>query len=203
MIIGFDPGGNSGIPVLSKLENGDYLGEVATLRSVNEAFRWVSDRGSNGVAAAGIDTLLSWSTTTSGWRPMDLFLRGKFQEVANSVAASNSLYGAMGIQGMCMALLLRKQWPGIVLNETHPKVHYYSETHSRYEFRSAMIDWLRRRFSWEEFPIIENEHEWDALYSAIVTELALSRDRATDLIEETNARSALLFPAGPSNYFWI
>ncbi len=203
MIFGFDPGGKSGVALLSKGKNGGLVGEVATVHSVEEAFAWVCHRSATNLRAAGIDTLISWSVMPKGWRPMDVYLRKTYPEIAKSVVASNGLYGSMGIQGMAMALLLRKRWPKVTLNETHPKVQYFAEAKCRYQFSRSMIEWLQQRISWTRFPEILTDHEWDALFSAVITHQALSSQCRTDLIEKTQAKGSLLFPAGKCHYFWL
>jgi hypothetical protein len=56
--------------------------------------------------AAGIDTLMFWETGASGWRAADGWLRQKYPRAIKSVVSPNSLYGAMAIQGMAMAIKL-------------------------------------------------------------------------------------------------
>jgi hypothetical protein len=203
MIFGFDPGGKSGVALLTESQMGYFSGEVATLRSVADAYDWLSARASMTLEAAGIDSLISWSLKRAGWRPMDLYLREKYPKIENSVVSSNSLYGAMGVQGMAMAILLRKRWPSIILNETHPKVQYFAASGIRHRFGKQIIGWLEKQVRWNHFPEISTEDEWDALYSALFTHQALSSDERIDLIEATQAKESLLFPAGQSNYFWL
>jgi hypothetical protein len=122
MIFGFDPGGKSGVALLTESQIGYFSGEVATQRSVAEAFDWLSARTSTTLEAAGIDSLISWSLKRSGWRPMDLYLREKYPKIKNSIVSSNGLYGAMGVQGMAMAILLRKRWPSITLERNSVRI---------------------------------------------------------------------------------
>ncbi len=72
--------------------------------------------------------MLFWEAGPSGWRAADKSLRTKYDAARNSVIASNAVYGAMAVQGMALAMLLRKQWPNIILTETHPKVLYYTNS---------------------------------------------------------------------------
>ena len=118
--LGFDPGGDRRFGVA--LLEGDCV-TTSTISSVADAINWaVQECGQRQPIAAGIDTLLHWTTTRSGLRPCDLKLRADYPAVQNSVMALNSLFGAMAIGGMALALRLRQVWPEIVLNETHPKV---------------------------------------------------------------------------------
>jgi len=92
---------------------------------------------------------------------MDLYLRETYPQVRNSVISSNGLYGAMVVQGMAMAILLREQWGDILLNETHPKVQYYAQSGVVYRFGNSMTEWLKNQMSLTSFPDISNEDEWD------------------------------------------
>ena len=100
--LGFDPGGdrNFGVALL----DGDRM-IASTASNVDEVINWsVRECGSRQPVAAGIDTLLHWSTGKSGTRPCDLFLRAKYPAAKNSVMTPNSLYGAMAIGGMALAM---------------------------------------------------------------------------------------------------
>jgi hypothetical protein len=194
LIFGFDPGGETG---------------VALLR-INRRIRCIGGRGrgldssacgKKKPLVAGIDTFLCWSTTKSGWRPMDIYLRDTFSDVHASVLSSNSAYGAMAVQGMALAMRLRSKWPNIRLNETHPKVLYYALTRQFYmrDDISAMVDWLNHQFDPCLKCVVESEHQWDALISAWGTWLGISGQWKRDLVPRT---SELLFPAGRVTYFW-
>ena len=117
IFLGFDPGGEN--------SSGAALWRVGAMplttshRSVDAAFDWFrATLRDQRPMAAGIDTLLCWQTGPGGWRAPDRLLRDKYPEVRNSVVAPNSLFGSMAIQGMAMALKLRKCWSDIKLNET-------------------------------------------------------------------------------------
>lgn len=183
--------------------------KVNTTDNVNQAFQWFTDKvgTETEVKAAGIDTLLCWSTGDSGWRLVDKRLKEKYPFVQNSVMASNALYGAMVVQGISMAMLLRKEWSEIILNETHPKVQYYAQTKKPYKFQGKIIKWLRRQINCADFPQIRNEHEWDALYSAWITFRAIQNRATPDLLDVTNSRASatMLYPVCPIShihYYW-
>ncbi|MBG0793606.1 DUF429 domain-containing protein [Methylocystis sp. H62] len=118
--LGFDPGGNRkfGVAIL----DGNCV-KASTVNTVDDAMKWAVDAcGTRKPIAAGIDTLLHWATSESGMRPCDQQLRATYRAVRNSIVAPNGLFGAMAIGGLALALRLRQKWPGLVLNETHPKV---------------------------------------------------------------------------------
>jgi hypothetical protein len=129
--LGFDPGGDSrfGVALL-----GEDRVRASIVSTVDDALKWaIAECGSRRPIAAGIDTLLHWATAESGWRPCDCRLRRKYPSVQKSVISPNSLYGAMAIGGMALALRLREAWPEIILNETHPKVLLHARWRERYD----------------------------------------------------------------------
>lgn len=195
--LGFDPGGDRSFGVA--LLQGDRM-LASTVSNVDEAITWsVSECGSRQPIAAGIDTLLHWSTANSGTRPCDLFLRKKYPTVKNSVMTPNSLYGAMAIGGMALAMRLRQRWPEIVLNETHPKVMLHALGAERYkpETVGAAVQWFVDRAHCTE-GTIQGEHALDAAVSAWATREGLA-DNWPDII---GADADLLFPAGLVRYLW-
>jgi Protein of unknown function (DUF429) len=149
--------------------------------------------------AAGIDTLLHWATTKSGMRPCDKQLRALYPRMGNSIMAPNSLFGAMAIGGMALALRLRQVWPGIVLNETHPKVLLHALGAERYHPKTVdvAVQWFVGRARCVEVAV-QGEHELDAALSAWATREGLAGGW-TDII---GASDDLLFPAGPVRYLW-
>src|SRR6266852_5186042 len=132
-------------------------------------------------------------------RPCDLRLRAMYPTMANSVMAPNSLFGAMAIGGMALALRLRQVWPELAMNETHPKVLMHALGAERYhpETVDAAIRWFVGRAGCTEWGI-HGEHELDAALSASATREVLA-DGWIDII---GADADLLFPAGPVRYLW-
>jgi predicted nuclease with RNAse H fold len=195
--LGFDPGGDRSFGV-ALLDGGRMI--AATASNVGEAINWsIRECGPRHPVAVGIDTLLHWSTGKSGMRPCDLFLRAKYPAVKNSVMAPNSLYGAMAIGGMALAMRLRQLWPEIVLNETHPKVMLHALGARRYnpETLDAAVQWFVGRahcFEWT----IRDEHALDAAASAWATREGL----ANGWLDIIGTEADLLFPAGSVRYLW-
>jgi hypothetical protein len=194
--LGFDPGGDSRFGVALIAEGRVKASIVST---VGDAVKWAIDEcGSRRPIAAGIDTLLHWATTESGWRPCDYRLRRKYPSMQKSVIAPNSLYGAMAIGGMALALRLRETWPEIILNETHPKVFLHAHWRERYnlETLSATIQRFADRVEIE--CAFQSEHEFDAALSAWARREGLMGG----WIDIIGNNAALLFPAGPARYLW-
>ena len=196
IVLGFDPGGLSGAAIWrvgSKPISSSHL-------SVDSALDWFrSDLIAEIPTAAGIHTLLCWQTGKGGLRQPDQWLRDRYKEVSNSVVPPNSLYGAMAVQGMAMAMRLRQCWPDVKLNETHPKVLCSVKANLKDGYADDLVGWLRGQeesFSnWKP----RNEHERDALISAWATYQGLTGNWTTDLMPQSGAP---LFPAGRATYFW-
>ncbi len=202
IFLGYDPGGlgANGAAVLRVPDAGMPDARVATFDSVDEVLHWFRGiAGETNVDGAGIDTMLSWSTVRSGWRPMDEHLRKTYPRVQHSIFSSNSAAGSMAIQGMAMAFRLKQAWPNIKLNETHPKVLYYALAHQPYKFAEPMMEWLHNMINATNPPAIANDHEWDALLSAWATCQGFRGTWTTDLMSGVQR---LLLPAGPVTYFW-
>lgn len=203
--IGFDPGGAGGFGC-AVLRGGRSA--CATVDSVDAAVRWATGACEGSTpAAAGIDTLLFWQTTPSGWRGADEYLRRRYPRSKNSVLSSNGLFGSMSVQGATLALRLRERWPDIVLTETHPKV-LWAHLDTGFEYprqpRTAIgaVDWLERATG--TALAIGNEHEFDAALSAWAAvqgyEGAWTRDLALQRASKQTGDNVRL--VSPTNYFW-
>ena len=199
--LGFDPGGERKFGVA--LVSGRSI-VTSTVSSVDDAMCWaVRQCGSRQPIAAGIDTLLHWATSKGGWRACDWQLRMKYPSVKKSVMPPNSLFGAMAIGGVALALKIRHTWPQIILNETHPKVLLYAKSGLRYDPKcpptiKVAIQWLVTQGEYVEAEKIKGEHALDAAMSAWATQRGLL-EGWVDIIGATNN---LLFPADDVRYLW-
>lgn len=200
LVLGYDPGGKQANGVAALNVAASVSASTQTCRDVNHSLSWFRE-SSQGQRpdAIGIDSPLSWSTHGSGMRAMDHILRRAYPAVRLSVVPTNAARGAMVVQGMAAALELKKIWNAIRLNETHPKVLYYALAKKRYEYGPKMTEWLLSVVRPLRPVSVSNEHEWDALLSAWATLQGITGAWTEDLM--LNAQ-ALLFPAGPVNYFW-
>jgi hypothetical protein len=195
--LGFDPGGDRKFGVA--LLDGNCV-TALTVNNVDDAMNWaVHVCGSRQPVAAGIDTLLHWATARSGLRPCVLQLRTRYRRVQNSIMAPNTVYGAMAIGGVALALRLRKVWPELVLNETHPKVLLHALGAERYNPKTVdvAVRWFINRAHCADWKI-DGEHELDAALSSWATQTGL----AEGWVNIIGDPSDLLFPAGPVWYLW-
>ena len=106
----------------------------------------------------------------------------------------------MTIGGMGLALELRRAWPTIRLNETHPKVLYWALTGGRYaaEQFPAAARGFEFSHNLELAGPIDDDHQFDALLSAWATREGYTRGWQ-DLAEP---EADHIFPAGKVNYLW-
>lgn len=209
VFLGYDPGGNNahGVAAIQIDDEGHPDVRVASVATVEVALAWFSTvlAGAGTRAAIGIDTLTVWSTGTAGWRPADRCLRAAYPAVANSVASSNSLFGAMAVNGMSVALELRARAPHLVISETHPKVLHYALATTKHDFALDAIAMTARACAWVGADAIhlKNDHEWDALVSAYAVREGVEGRWTTDLHAlPARAGETLVRPAGPTRFFW-
>ena len=174
-----------------------------TCKSVEDAIGWFEGLSVR-PASIGVDTLTCWSTGVSGWRPADIWLRRQYPEARASIASPNSIYGSMSLGGMTLLLALRSIFPNIIVTETHPKVLYKVLSGRKYDFvanKPAMLELLSR--SYGVSADCGNDHEWDALISAVVAFHAASGSWARDLHQiDVDRGSRLVKPCGDTSYFW-
>ncbi|MEI7836499.1 MAG: hypothetical protein WCK05_08805 [Planctomycetota bacterium] len=208
-ILGYDPGGNGAHGVATvEVENGQIVAfTTATVATSEKAIRWlIEGREHNPPMGLGIDTLTVWSTGPSGWRPADRLLRGTYPAVVNSVAASNSLFGSMPINGMAVACVLRNQWRDLSISETHPKVMYYALTGKKYQ-DVALADRWAAVLGQMGLPTTGHlggaDHELDAVLSGYAAFLGLTGQWAADLHTlPTAPGERLVTPCGHTHYWW-
>jgi len=199
--LGFDPGGRGafGVALLQENRAGPAL---ATVDCATEAVKWVRDKiGHSSPSAVGIDTLMFWSGGLGGWREADKWLRQRYAKAAGGVIAPNSLWGSMVMQGMALAMLIRRCWPEVRITETHPKMLYYACANcaSRWETdREVMLQWLSAKLDCR--CDAATDHEFDALMSAWAAREGFCgawRD-----LRKLSTNDSILEPAGPVHYWW-
>lgn len=118
--IGADPGGkeNFGIAVLR--EDGSCSTDAVS--SVDEAVKLLKVLlGNVRPECAGIDAPLWWSSGEKGLRRADERIRLHYKMQSRHVQAVNSMWGAVLVQGILLAHLLRAAYPAMAVTETHPK----------------------------------------------------------------------------------
>jgi hypothetical protein len=210
MFLGYDPGGNDrhGVAALH-VDNGRATSiDITTLPSAEHVLKWFLQRSEvQTPQCIGVDTLTNWSTGRSGLRPADRWLRGQYPEVAGSVMASNSLFGAMPVNGMAVLLALRDNYPGLAITETHPKVLYFDLCRTIYNFdeseiaKTGMNQFLEGQL---ELPAqCQTEHEWDAAISALAAYRWHSSSWTSDLHSMPwSAEERSVQPCGLTHYAW-
>ena len=202
IFLGFDPGGVSGVSVLRLPAHGPATAVVDSVCSVDDAVDWaVRQCRDETPRAAGIDTLLCWSTERSGWRPMDVMLRNAFPDVQASVLSSNSAFGAVSVQGMAIAFDSRSD--GRMCSSTrHTPILYHAMTSKKYtrDDIPTMTAWLQRQFRPRLECVIRDEHQWDALISAWATWQGFSGKWIADLVADLGG-TRLLLPIGQVSYY--
>jgi hypothetical protein len=196
LTLGFDPGGKIGCCVL----RADSF-RTETVSSIEEAMRWAAaDCDGETPDCAGIDTLLHWSDGRARWRPADRFLQETYPEASSSVIAPNSLYGAMAVGGVGLAIRLRERWPSMALTETHPKMLFHALRGSRYRVADleSAVRWFVEKHG---LPTAEkmDEHQFDALVSAWAAREGPIR-QWRDLCEPRSPD--VIFPVGVVSYLW-
>jgi len=208
LYFGYDPGGNGchGVAAFRNDGSGDSSIETALLPSADAVIDWFIGF-SEEPAAIGVDTLTCWSTGPSGWRPADRWLREheQYRQVGASVASSNSLYGAMSINGMAVLLALRVSYPDMIVTETHPKILAWHFRRVKYDFVSEkvpMITSLSEKLGCELGSKC-SEHEWDAAISALAAMRCATGQWKKDLHRlDTLQGERLISPCGPTKYAW-
>ena len=199
--LGFDPGGENKIGVaLFTVGGGQSRCTTGCVASVDHALKWSVDRLlDDAPSAVGIDTFLFWETGRCGWRPADQWLKERYVDVRNSVLSSNSASGSMAVQGMALAILLRRCWPQVELIETHPKVLYRALSGQRYDWSSRMQEWLIEHMGLAPETVMSDNHCGDAALSAWAAYKGHTRHWKHDLRALSHGP---IEPAGSCAYWW-
>lgn len=207
LFLGYDPGGdgNHGVAAVRIAEDGS-LEEPDThcLRDAAEVMDWL--RSLRNARALGIDTLLAWSPTggrrgRSSGRACDGALRRKYPEHSKSVIAQNSLYSAMTINGIIVAM--EAQNMGLPLAESHPKLLISAASAADPEM-TALCE-THQRICQRPTDQANADHEADAVVAAWSVSRHIYGKWTTDLydIDKTRESSGdLLFPAGEAAFPW-
>jgi hypothetical protein len=178
-----------------------------TLSTAEEAINWFHEQCCGTKPnALGVDALTLWSTGPAGWRPADRALRAHYPDVRASITAPNSLYGAMPINGIAVALSLANDFTNLRITETHPKVLYYALTRSAYDFgleSVQMVENLLNRVA-VACCAVTDDHAWDALASAFAAREWDKGRWSHDLHRLPSNQGERLIPAHASeaHYVW-
>ncbi len=193
--LGCDPGGVKSFGLTKLYLNGTY--EAQTLSSVDDVMGCLEDQP----LGVGIDCPLWWSTGKGGGRKADEWIRSQYKLSGGEVQSVNSLRGAVVVQGIILAMELRKRFPGIAITECHPKplLKIFGilniEKPSRNERLNAKFN-LSGKYG--------NEHERDSIVSAVAAREGFSGHWKRDL-SQTRFHSEIdpkKMWFGPVNYWW-
>lgn len=166
LYLGYDPGGG-GAHGVAAIDGRDAVCD--TMLTAQSAIDWFCERcREREPSGFGVDTLTMWSSGPSGWRPADRALRAAYVDVANSVTAPNSLYGAMSINGAVVVRALCHRFKSLRISETHPKVLYFALTGDVYDYDQHADQMVQNLIEWIALGDVnvDSEHAWDALVSA-------------------------------------
>ncbi len=192
--LGYDPGGG-GAHGVAAIDGVDVACD--TLATAQNVVDWFRERcqGRDAIVL-GVDTLTLWSSGPSGWRPADRSLRAAYPSVSNSVTASNSLYGAMPINGAIVMRLLGEEFESLKITETHPKVLYFALTGNVYNYEQHAAAMVHNLAAWIGLDGInvDSEHAWDALVSAYAAHQWNTREWTHDLHELPQSDNEFLTP---------
>ena len=201
-VVGYDPGGNCKHGLArATVRDGDIVCVTTeTLPTVEDVVASILDNETP--LGLGIDTLTCWSTGRSGWRPADRWLRQSYRDVAKSVLPSNSIFGAMSVNGMAVLVAVREEFPDIFVTETHPKVLYYALFKEPWNPNTSVMNkCLSRLLNVDIAP--RNEHEWDAAISILPVVRRLHESWELDLHDlPIGSDERLVQPCGTTNYVW-
>jgi predicted nuclease with RNAse H fold len=163
---GADPGGDRRFGVAALEENGSFKTWLCS--SVDEALTKIVRPTS-----VGIDCPLWWSSGAGGGRRADGWLRMTYKIPSGTVQSANSLKGAVLIQGIVLAMKLRKSYPKVPITESHPKALLRA---------LGLNDWtaISNCFSLHG-PKPSTDHERDALIGAVAAREGSTRRWKLDL----------------------
>ena len=206
LFLGYDPGGDGkhGVAAVRIAEDGSLeVPETDCLRDAADVMRWL--RRQANPRALGIDTLLAWSPggkpgRASG-RACDIALRHRYPEHVKSVIAQNSLYSAMTINGIIVAM--EAQNLGLPIVESHPKLLISAANNSDPEM-TALCETYHRICQRRTDPK-NADHEADAVVAAWSVSRHIYRKWTTDLYDiDKNCKNSgnLLLPAGEAAFPW-
>jgi hypothetical protein len=216
-VIGYDPGGNDahGLAVVDvQRSDSGWLTErlrVTTARSVADAIAWLSDACADGtIVAVGVDTLTEWSSSASGFRPADLWLRKTYPAVRNSVMSPNSILSSMTVSGAAFLTLLAPRFraDAAMVTEAHPKVCYYALTGARHTWsadKARMAKWLVDELAVETSGDLTDADDnlFDAGLAALAALRGANREWTLDLhaLDAPGGDTRVRF-CGPTRFWW-
>jgi hypothetical protein len=193
--LGCDPGGDKNFGVAKLFQNGEY--ECRTLSSVEEVLKYVAFAP----LGVGVDCPLWWSTGKGGGRKADKWIRQNYGFSGGEVQSINSLRGAVLVQGVLLAMELRKRFPNVMITECHPKPLLKIFGVMGVE---TFLQIQQLNLAFELAGTCNNQHERDAVVSAVAAREGQLQRWKLDLSltrYDTELDPKLMW-FGPVNYWW-
>ncbi len=193
--IGADPGGsgNFGLAILKF----DGSAQTFCVNCTDEAIDVVKEQVKVQPAGVGVDSPLWWSSGRSSDRQADQWLRRTYGLSGGQVQTANSLRGATLVQGAMFVHRVRQLFPDVGVTETHPKAVWAA---------LKVDNWgiFSKQFSVDVTIQAEQEHERDAIISAVAAREGFERRRLKDLSTSRypSEQDPSQFWIAPIHYFW-
>ena len=192
--IGADPGGQGKFGLAIIYSDGSV--ETHQVDCADEAIDLIKVQKSE-PTGAGVDSPLWWSSGRSSDRLADKWLRKTYHLTGGQVQTANSLKGAVLVQGVIFSFRIREIFPDIGITESHPKAL----------LKGLKIDsWetFSRRFGINMTLRAEQEHERDAIISAVAAREGFERRWSRDLsiTRDPSEQDPSKYWLAPVHYFW-
>ena len=191
--VGADPGGkgNFGIAILKS----DGSTDTYCVDCADEAVQVVAKHLRSMPSGVGVDAPLWWSSGRSSDRQADRWLRTRYHLSGGQVQTANSLRGAALVQGAMFVHRLRQSFPGVNVTEAHPKAVLVA---------LGMEDWSSFSHRFSVTPGSKNEHERDAVISAVAAREGFERRWLNDLStsRDVSEQDPSSYWLAPIHYFW-
>ena len=217
LYLGFDPGGKTkkefgwavceaNEQILTVRHKGRVENIQQALNAVKEALSKITNTEQN-IIGAGIDAPLVWGEM--GVRAADQLIREEIHYWAKSPGGTtqeiNSLRGACLAQGILLARLLHKNYPGILITESHPKalLYLFRKISNNKKPKSALNrDEIPEKYVRCEEEILD-EHERDAILGAFTAFARTEKLPGWGNILSLEEKSILVTPFDYQAEYWM
>jgi predicted nuclease with RNAse H fold len=193
--IGADPGGTANFGLAIPKSDGSAY--TCCVNCADEAIGVVMEQVKVQPAGVGVDSPLWWSSGRSSDRQADQWLRRTYSLSGGQVQTANSLRGAALVQGAMFVHRVRQLFPDVGVTEAHPKAVWNA-------LRVDNWDTFSRQFSIKVPIQAEQEHERDAIISAVAAREGFERRWLKDLSTARHPceQDPSQFWLAPIHYFW-
>ena len=209
LFLGFDPAGikKFGWSICREINGGLELVKPGLVGDAWDVINAVKDeprsqypKGNFRVLAAGIDVPLLWNRkgNNKGWRKVDSVLRRELARTdgpSDRVLTTNSLQGAIAIQGVLLVRHLSEAWE-LKITESHPKALEHLLTKTK---QSPMVRSLTKGLSSAPGP----DDERDATLSAVSAWAAIRKRSSPHWQNLYDLDNGLFNPSGIPVSYWM